>query len=46
MGLCAYHHARHENWTQRVPYELLPGDALEFAEELDLLWLLEREYPA
>lgn len=46
MALCGYHHERHENWTQRVPYELVPVDALEFADELALLWLIEGEYPA
>jgi hypothetical protein len=45
MGLCAYHHARHENWTQRVPFELVPYDAFEFAAEVGLDWIIEREYP-
>jgi hypothetical protein len=45
MGLCRYHHERHENWSQRIPYELVPADAHEFAAELTLDWLVEREYP-
>jgi hypothetical protein len=45
MGLCVYHHHRHEHWMQRVPYELVPDDAVEFADELGLLALLEHDYP-
>lgn len=43
--LCRYHHERHEKWRQRVPRNLLPADAFEFAAELDLTWLLDREHP-
>lgn len=45
IGLCRYHHPRHESAMQRVPLELIPDDALEFAIELDLDWIIEREYP-
>lgn len=45
LALCTYHHHRHEWGMQRVPYELVPDDALEFAAELELEWLIEREYP-
>jgi hypothetical protein len=45
MGLCALHHHRHEWRMQPVPLRLVPDDALEFAAELDLLWLVENEYP-
>lgn len=45
MGLCKYHHPRHESGMQRVPYELVPDDALTFAIECDLDWIIEREYP-
>lgn len=45
MGLCAYHHARHEARMQPVPYDLIPEGAFEFALELGLDWILEREYP-
>jgi hypothetical protein len=44
IGLCTYHHHRHEHWMQRVPYGLIPDGALEFADEVDLLPLLDREY--
>lgn len=31
---------------QPVPYELIPDAAVEFAIELGLDWVIEREYPA
>lgn len=42
--LCEYHHFRHENAIQRVPFDLLPQEAVEFAEYVGLPWVLEREY--
>jgi hypothetical protein len=45
MALCKYHHDRHERWMQRVPFALVPDDAVEFADELGLLPLLEGEHP-
>jgi hypothetical protein len=45
MGLCAYHHQRHELRVQPVPYELVPEGAFEFAIELGLDWIIDREYP-
>lgn len=45
MGLCRYHHQRHEHAIQRVPYALVPDCALEFAAELGLEHVVEREYP-
>lgn len=46
-GLCldAYHHGQHEVYAQRVPRHLIPERAWEFAAEVDLTWLLERDYP-
>lgn len=44
VGLCFYHHQRHENAVQRVPYALLPAGALEFALEVGLEHKLLREY--
>lgn len=53
VGLCRYHHARHEHWKERCPRELLPVIVFEFATELDAPRsdehfgaLLDREYPA
>jgi hypothetical protein len=46
MALCAFHHERHENFVQRVPRQLLLPTAFEFADELGLGWLIDREYPA
>jgi hypothetical protein len=46
LCLCAYHHGQHEVFAQRVPRELVPERAGEFAEEIDLGWLIERDYPA
>lgn len=45
MGLCVLHHDRHESYLQRVPYELVPAGAIEFADELGLTALLEHDYP-
>lgn len=45
MGLCRYHHGRHESWMQRVPRELVAGDAMEFADEVGLIEQLWLDYP-
>lgn len=45
LALCALHHHRHEFRMQPVPFGLLPDDALEFAAELELLYIIENEYP-
>jgi hypothetical protein len=45
MGLCRYHHGRHEARMQPVPRDLLPDGAWEFALELDVDWLLDNAYP-
>lgn len=44
LCLCEYHHFRHEHAIQRVPFDLLPQEAVEFAEYVGLPWTLEREY--
>lgn len=52
VGLCGYHHPRHEAFRQRIPRELLPPEVAAFAAELvndrhpdGLGWLLDKEYP-
>lgn len=45
LCLCVFHHGRHTDWVQRVPREILPDGILEFVDELNLGWLLDREYP-
>lgn len=45
MSLCEYHHTRHTNHRQRVPRILLPEGVYDFAAELHIEWLLDREYP-
>lgn len=47
IALCRYHHARHEAAMQRVPRELLPAVAWEFAEEINAEFVLDddRVYP-
>lgn len=45
LCLCEYHHARHENFTQRVPRVLLPTAVVAFVADLQLEWLLDAEYP-
>lgn len=36
IGLCAYHHERHERQREPVPFDLLPAAAFEFADEIDM----------
>jgi hypothetical protein len=38
-------HRRHTAKLETIPRGLLPPEAWRFAEELGLLWWLEREYP-
>lgn len=38
-------HARHTAAFERIPFEALPESVFEFARELELEWLLERDYP-
>jgi hypothetical protein len=45
LALCRLHHHRHEFRMQPVPFRLVPDDALEFAAELYLLYIIENEYP-
>lgn len=47
VGLCSLHHANHEGHVPggRLPRTLLPSSAFDFAAELGLTWLLDREYP-
>jgi hypothetical protein len=45
MALCSLHHHRHEFRMQPVPFYLVRDDALEFAAELGLLYVIENEYP-
>ena len=45
LCLCRYHHARHESYIQRIPRRLIPAKAIQFANEVGALWLLERNYP-
>ena len=43
--LCERCHRRHEARIAPVPYELLPPQCIEFAQQINLLWLLEQRYP-
>lgn len=45
MALCEYHHTRHHGYAQRVPRDLVRDETFGFAAELDLEWLIDREYP-
>lgn len=45
LCLCRYHHARHDHWVERVPRRLLRSDNWRFAEDVELVWLLERDFP-
>lgn len=46
LTLCRYHHERHTNFVERVPSELYPPSVYAFAEQHDLMWLLEQERDA
>jgi hypothetical protein len=41
LGLCRFHHARHDYAVQRCPRRLLPVEAFEFADEINARWVLE-----
>jgi hypothetical protein len=45
LVLCVWHHNRNDRWIERVPRELLPAEAVAWAESKGLLWQLDREYP-
>lgn len=45
LTVCEGRHQQHEKALHRIPRSLLPAAALAFAEELDLLHLIERYYP-
>lgn len=45
LGLCRFHHGRHEKAFQRVPSSLVPAAAREFAVEHGLEWDMDLEYP-
>lgn len=52
MCLCEFHHARHTNHfvdvegrSWRIPRRLIRDDTYAFAEELNIVWLLDLEYP-
>jgi hypothetical protein len=46
LCLCRYHHARHENWVERVPAGLIPDRARLFAYAHGLASVLLRQYPS
>jgi hypothetical protein len=47
LPLCRYHHFRHEQAYQRVPRDLLPRRAREFAREINAEYMLDDDdvYP-
>ena len=44
LAVCQGCHAAHETASARIPRQLLPKSAIEFAVELDLVWEIERWY--
>jgi cytochrome c553 len=42
--ICERCHSRHHTAAARIPLDALPGRAFEFACEIGLNWLLDREY--
>lgn len=45
IWLCMPCHFRHENAFRRVPFAVLPQEALDFADEVGLSHLIDRYYP-
>ena len=46
IPVCEREHADHSTAKKRIPRSALPLVALQFAAELDLTWMIERDYPA
>jgi hypothetical protein len=48
VDLCRYHHERHENFVEgaRVPADMYGPGVYAYAEQHDVMWLLERERDA
>lgn len=46
LACCKWCHSRHTDAVRRIPRKLLPRFAFEFADELGLRWMIERDYPA
>jgi 5-methylcytosine-specific restriction endonuclease McrA len=46
LPICARCHEHHHRAFRRIRQRELTTDAIEFAAELGLDWLIEREYPA
>jgi len=45
VPLCRFHHEQHHSRTVPLRRDLLPASVFEFAEEVELGWLLDRIYP-
>lgn len=45
LAVCDAAHHRHHTRCAPLPRSVLPDSVFEFAEELGLLWLLEKTYP-
>ena len=45
-GVCACrrHHGRNDEGLETFPRQLLPSSVLEFAEEVGLMWIVERDH--
>jgi hypothetical protein len=43
--VCERHHSRHTKAVQRIPFERLTPEAIEFARSCNLSWQLDRYYP-
>lgn len=45
MPVCEHRHGQHTNRFRPIPRDLVPPEAVAFAEELDLSHLIDRAYP-
>ena len=46
IPVCEPDHAAHTSAKRRIPLDVIPASAFEFADEIGLRWQVERDYPA
>jgi hypothetical protein len=46
LSVCEYRHEQHTSRYNPIPRSLVPQDALDFAREIGLDYVIERYYPA
>lgn len=46
LPVCSRRHSQHTTAFKRIPRDVLPAAAFEFADELGLGWYVDKHYPA